>query len=416
MLAGGVTSEPLHAGVAAHAAALGFCPLRLARIAPWMQQHVASGRLAGLSVQVARQGQVVFRHDHGLRDLASGAPVQPDTIWRIYSMTKPLTTVAALMLYEEGAFQLDQPVADFLPAFGALRVWAGGDAPLSDTVAPVRPVTVHDLMTHCSGLVSADATGDTLARAYAAAEMDFRRADDSLASAVERLCRLPLRFQPGGRWHYGVSTDVLGRLVEVVSGRALGQFMRERILVPLGMRNTGFSVAPSQAARVATLYQRGPAGALQPVEGARAQVLTTPGGIERGGSGLYSTLDDYQRFADALLRRSRYDSGQLLGRKTFDLMVSNQMRGDLASMGQAHFSETTMEGIGFGLGVSVMLEPARARILGSPGEFAWGGMASTAFWVDPHEEMTVVLMTQLTPSSTYTLRRQLRVLSYSALV
>jgi CubicO group peptidase (beta-lactamase class C family) len=167
---------------------------------------------------------------------------------------------------------------------------------------------------------------------------------------------------------------------------------------------------------VATLYQRGPAGALQPVEGARAQVLTTPGGIERGGSGLYSTLDDYQRFADALLRRSRYDSGQLLGRKTFDLMVSNQMRGDLASMGQAHFSETTMEGIGFGLGVSVMLDPARARILGSPGEFAWGGMASTAFWVDPHEEMTVVLMAQLTPSSTYTLRRQLRVLSYSALV
>ncbi len=396
---------------------VGFDPRRLHRIQPWMEAHVAEHRLPGIAVQVKRRGGVAFSYACGRSDVESGLPLGPDTIYRIYSMTKPVTTVAALMLYEEGRFQLDQPVADFLPALAALRVWAGGDAPLTDTHALHRPVTVHDLLTHQSGFIYAFDDKTALEQAYIAVGMNFDRAGDTMAAAVERLARLPLAFQPGARWSYGVSTDVLGRLVEVVSGQSLGHFLRDRILEPLGMTDTGFALAREQAPRLASLY--GPAskaGGLLKIEPRLLPAGPGPVSLESGGGGLYSTMGDYQRFADCLLARGVHGSGRLLGRKTFDQMVTNQMGGDLASRGQTHFSETTMEGIGFGLGVSVMLDPTRAKILGSPGEFAWGGMASTAFFVDPAEEMTVILMTQLVPSSTYTLRRQLRVLTYQALV
>jgi CubicO group peptidase (beta-lactamase class C family) len=252
--------------------------------------------------------------------------------------------------------------------------------------------------------------GDALERACCAEGLDFDWPGDTMAAAVARLTALPLAFQPGARWFYGLSTDVLGHLIEVMSGQPLSAFLKKQIFDPLGMQDTGFAVSPAQAGRMATLYDvdlNNVSGKYDP-EGAVT--------LESGGGGLVSTLGDYQRFADMMLARVCYAGGHLLGRKTFDLMVSNHMGGDLATRGQTHFSETTLQGIGFGLGVSVMLDPNRAQILGSPGEFAWGGMASTAFWVDPVEEMTVMLMTQLVPSSHYTLRRQLRVLSYQALV
>ncbi|WP_246660133.1 serine hydrolase domain-containing protein [Rhizobium sp. FKL33] len=392
---------------------LGFDPARLARIERWMADHVASGRLPGLAVQIKRHGVLAFSERIGHSDVETDAPVSADTIWRIYSMTKPVTSLAIMMLYEEGHFQLDQPVADFIPDFARLPVWRGGDHNLHATNPLARPITIHDLLTHQSGLVYGDPEGNVVERAYTEAGLDFDRPGDCMTEAIGRLCRLPLAFQPGARWGYGLSTDVLGHLVEVISGNTLGAFFKSRIFDPLGMRDTDFVVPAAKRARLAALYER---------EGARIRrVVDTDDNvngmaIESGGGGLYSTMDDYQAFASMLLARGRTPGGRLVGRKTFDLMASNHMGDDLASRGQSHFSETTFEGIGFGLGFSVMLDPQRAKIPGSPGEFAWGGMASTAFWVDPAEQMTVILMTQLIPSSAYALRRQLRVLSYAALV
>ncbi|MDG1117833.1 MAG: serine hydrolase [Flavimaricola sp.] len=391
----------------------GFDPARLDRIRSWMQDHVSAGRLAGLAVQIARRGEVVFSGQVGNRDAEAGTPVTPDTIWRIYSMTKPVTSLAALMLYEEGAFQLDQPVSDFLPEFANARVWQGDGHPLTATEPPHRAITIHDLMTHQAGLVYGDACGNELERALAASGLGLERGFATMAEAVEALARFPLGFQPGSRWFYGLSTDVLGRMIEVLSGKSLGDFLHQRIFAPLGMIDTGFAVSKDKVGRLATLYDHAPEGF---VRAADQDSYIAPVTLESGGGGLVSTMADYQRFATMLLQRGAFPGGHLLGRKTFDLMVSNHMGGDLASRGQGHFSETTFEGIGFGLGVSVMLEPTRAKITGSLGEFAWGGMASTAFWVDPVEEMTVILMTQLVPSSAYTLRRQLRVLSYAALI
>ena len=391
----------------------GFDPRKLARITSWMNAHVRNGRLSGLAVQISRKGRIVFSERAGYADMASERPVSPDTIWRIYSMTKPVTSLALMMLYEEGAFQLDRPVADFLPAFANPRVWKGDSHALTETDPATRPLTIHDLLTHQSGIVYGDPQGNALERALSDGGLDFDRDFETMAEAIDALSAFPLAFQPGERWFYGLSTDVLGRLIEVISGQTLGTFLRQRVFDPLGMVDTGFSVPPDKATRLATLYDHVEGGF---VPSASQDRCAAPVTLESGGGGLVSTMVDYQRFASMLLRRGAYEGGRLLGRKTFDLMVSNHMGGDLASRGQAHFSETTFEGIGFGLGVSVMLDPARAKIVGSPGEFAWGGMASTAFWVDPLEEMTIILMTQLVPSSAYTLRRQLRVLSYQALV
>jgi len=394
-----------------------FDNTRLERIDTWMRGHVAAKRLPGLAVQIARpDGEVVFSRRHGFADVDTQRPLDAATIYRIYSMTKPVTTLAALMLYEEGRFQLDQPVAEFIPALASLRVWAGGDAPLTDSAPLARPVTVHDLMTHQAGFIYGGSGGNLLAQAYNDEGLDFDRPGDTVAAAVDRLARLPLLFQPGVRWFYGLSTDVLGRVVEVASGQTLGAFFRDRIFAPLGMAGTAFALAAPDLSRLATLYAPAtPAGGLKVIETPFGVDPRLPVTAECGGAGLYSTMDDYQRFASMLLARGVFRGGRLLGRKTFDMMVTNQMGGDLASRGQPHFSETTMEGIGFGLGVSVMLDPIRAKILGSPGEFAWGGLASTAFFVDPVEQFTAILMTQLIPSSAYTLRRQLRVLTYQAL-
>ncbi len=392
---------------------LGFDRTRLSRIGSWMQDHVDAGRLAGLAVQVTRRREVAFSERAGLQDVENEIAVRPDALWRIYSMTKPVTSLAAMMLYEDGAFQLDQPVADFLPDFANLRVWKGDDHALSATETLTRPVTIHDLLTHQSGLVYDDPQGNELERALSKAGLGFDKDIPTLADAVARLTEYPLAFQPGARWFYGLSTDVLGALIETISGMSLGAFFQTRIFDPLGMEDTGFDVPPNQAQRLAVLYQHADGGFEKaPHQNRWARPVT----LQSGGAGLVSSMADYQRFADMLLQRGAYEGGHMLGRKTFDLMVANHMGGDLASRGQAHFSETTMEGIGFGLGMSVMLDPARAKIIGSPGEFAWGGWASTAFWVDPVEDMTVILMTQLAPSSAHALRRQLRVLSYQALV
>ncbi|NKC16618.1 MAG: serine hydrolase [Gammaproteobacteria bacterium] len=395
---------------------VGLDAARLARISAWMRGYVDGGKLAGALVQVARRDQVVFTDWCGVQDIDTAVPMTPDTIVRIYSMTKPITTVAALMLYEEGHFQLDAPVSKFIPALGGLSVFVAGDASNPTLVASERDFTVRELMNHTSGLSYGFMEATPVDELYREHSVDFQTADVPLAALVAKLGELPLLAQPGTQWNYSVSTDVLGHLVEIWSGRDLASFLQERIFAKLGMHDTGFHVPQDKVARFASNYRRRSNGELGLIDAAAHSRYLQPAVTYSGGGGLVSTVADYMRFARLLARRGELDGQRVLSRKTVELMSCNHLPGDMAAMGQPRFSESSYEGIGFGLGVSVMLDPARAQVVGSPGEFAWGGAASTAFWVDPVEEQIVILLTQLMPSSQYPLRRELRVLSYQAIV
>ena len=396
---------------------VGLSTPHLGRITRWMRHWVDSGRLPGLLVAVVRDDRLAWFETHGYRDVENGRAVEPDTIYRIYSMTKPITTVAALMLYEEGRFQLDDPVADFIPAFADTRVFASGDAETYTTVPLERPITVHDLMIHTSGLTYGFQHEHAVDALYRKRRIEFNANVGPLADLAESAAAQPLVFQPGTRWNYSVSTDVLGRLVEIWSGVPLDAFFADRIFGPLGMRDTGFQVPEGQGHRLASNYVRRTDG--------DGLALADPGGDSRflepaatlsGGGGLVSTAADYLRFMRMLRGRGVLEGARLLGRKSVDLMTMNHLPGDLVDMGRPRFAEMPFAGVGFGLGVSVLLDPAKARILGSPGEYAWGGMASTTFWIDPAEDLMVLLLTQLMPSSAYPIRRELRVLTYQALL
>ena len=394
----------------------GLSATRLSTVTRWMRQWVDSGRLPGLLVAIVRDDRLVWLETRGYRDVEAQRPVEPDTIYRIYSMTKPITTVAALMLYEEGCFQLDDPVAKFIPAFADTRVFESGDAESFSTVPLARPVTVHDLMIHTSGLTYGFQHEHPVDALYRNRQIEYNANIGALADVVEATAVQPLVFQPGTRWNYSVSTDVLGRLVEIWSGVSLDAFFDERIFRPLGMRDTGFHVPAEQAARLASNYVRADDGGLALAESAENSRFLEPAVTLSGGGGLVSTAADYLRFMRMLRGRGALEGVRILGRKSVELMTMNHLPGDLADMGRPRFAEMPFAGIGFGLGVSVMLDPARARILGTPGEYAWGGMASTAFWVDPAEDLMVLLLTQLMPSSAYPIRRELRVLTYQALL
>ena len=395
----------------------GLDPARLERIGAWMRRWVASGRLAGMSVLVHRRGHAAFGACAGLADRERGLPMAPDTVVRLYSMTKPLTSVALMMLYEEGLFQLDDPIGAVLPYFADMRVWAGEGR---DPVPAERPITYRDLLTHTSGLTYGFMNATPVDAMYREAGVDFQTAALSLGDVVQRAAALPLLAQPGTRWNYSIATDVLGHLIATLSGQPFDVFLSERVLRPLGMNETGFHVRDDQRARFAANYAPGKD---EGGEDGRAVLLDDPATsrfleprLPSGGGGLVGTAGDYMRFCRFLLGGGELDGVSLLGRKTVSLMMSNHLDGDMAAMGQTRFSESTYTGIGFGLGFSVMLDPARAQIVGTPGECAWGGAASTAFWVDPAEDLAVVFLTQLTPSSTYPIRRELRVLTYAALV
>ena len=381
-----------------------------------MRRWVDSGKLPGLLVAIVRNDRLAWFETCGYRDVERKRAVEPDTIYRIYSMTKPITTVAALMLYEEGCFQLDDPVAKFIPAFADTRVFAGGDADSFTTEPLVRPVTVHDLMIHTSGLTYGFQHEHAVDALYRKRQVEFNANIGPLAGVVEAAAAQPLVFQPGTRWNYSVSTDVLGRLVEIWSGVPLDTFFDERILRPLDMRDTGFHVPKGQGDRLASSYIQADDGGLALVDPAGESRFLEPAVTLSGGGGLVSTAADYLRFVRMLRGHGTLEGARILGRKSVELMTTNHLPGDLADMGRPRFAEMPFAGIGFGLGVSVLLDPAKARILGSPGEYAWGGMASTAFWADPAEDMIVLLLTQLMPSSAYPIRRELRVLTYQALL
>ncbi|MGX7707523.1 serine hydrolase domain-containing protein [Methylobacterium sp. Gmos1] len=395
--------------------AVGLSSERLDRIVPWMRGYVEAGKLPGLSVTVARRGQVVFSRQEGLRDLARGLPMEHDTIVRIYSMTKPLTSTAILMLYEEGRFQLDDPITRFLPEFRNMRVLAGGSRAKPETVPAERDITFRDLLTHTSGLTYGFMDATLVDRMYRDEGIDFQTAETSLAEVVGKAASLPLLAQPGAEWNYSIATDVLGHLVAVISGVPFDDFLRERIIRPLGMVDTDFHVPADKLARFASNYALAEGGRLTLIDDAREGRYAKPRAVPSGGGGLVSTASDFARFCRFILGRGALDGVRLLGSKTVDLMTANHLRGDLADMGQPRFSESSYSGIGFGLGFSVMLDPAKAQILGTPGEVAWGGAASTAFWIDPAEDLFVILLTQLMPSSTWPIRRELRVLTYAAI-
>ncbi len=398
-------------------AEVGFDAARLNRIDRHFAAYVDDGRLPGWQVVVSRGGRVVHSSTYGRRDIAANRPFEDDTIVRIFSMTKPITSVAAMMLYEEGAFQLKDPVSDFVPEFADAQVYRSGSS-LRPVVEPVtEPMRIWHLLTHTSGLTYGFHSTHVTDAIYRRAGFEWSTPP---GADLEECCRLwaqlPLAFQPGAEWNYGVSTDVLGRVVEVASGRTLDEFLQDRVLGPLGMHDTSFWVPESRQDRLAELYVPDPATGLATPSPFPPPVA--PPDALQGGGGLCGTAADYLRFCHMLLGRGRLDDTRLLGSRTVDYMTRNHLPGDadLETFGRPLFAETTFDGVGFGLGFSVTLDPVANKTLSSAGEFAWGGAASTAFWVDPAEEIVVVFLTQLLPSSTHPIRPQLKQLVYQALV
>ncbi len=398
---------------------VGLSSSRLARIGDHMKRYIDAGKIAGTLTLVARRGQVAYLEPLGHLEIERRRPVTADAVWRIYSMTKPITSVGLMMLYEEGRFQLDDPVHRFIPSWQNLRVFVGGNYPTFKTAPVERPMTMRDLLSHTSGLTYGFMERTNVDAAYRQLGVaDQTRSGYTVQDMVETLAELPLEFSPGTRWNYSVATDVIGHLIEVISGQRLDAYLRERILDRLGMRDTGFVLEDEQVARFAANYERQGDGSLKMIDNPE-QSSYRKRSFFSGGGGLLSTAPDYFRFTSMMQNMGELEGLRLLGRKTVELMTMNHLPGgqDLTDLAQAGmFTETAYAGVGFGLGFSVAQSPARAQILGSAGEFAWGGAASTAFWIDPAEDLIVIFMTQLMPSSSYPLRRELRVLTYASLV
>ncbi|MFN3239819.1 MAG: serine hydrolase domain-containing protein [Pseudomonadales bacterium] len=387
---------------------VGLSGARLYKIDHLTQRYIDDGKIPGSITLVARRGEIAHLETQGLMDIEADKPMQDDTIFRIYSMSKPITSCALMMLYEDGYFQLDDPVAKYIPEFANLKVH-GSNEVLGHTM------TIQHLLTHTAGLTYGFLKDHPVDDLYDAAGVDTAKDLDTM---IEKLSDLPLVNAPGSRWRYSVATDVCGYLVQKLSDIPFNEFLLEQIFAPLGMEDTDFYVPEEKAHRFAANYQRTPEDGMHLIDSPESSPYLKKRAMHSGGGGLVSTVQDYHRFAQMLLGGGQYDGVRILGTKTLELMTSNHLpnNGDLTSMGQATFSETPFDGIGFGLGFSVMLDPVEARILGSAGEFAWGGAASTYFWVDPEEDMVVIFLTQLMPSSSYQIRREMRVAAYQAII
>jgi CubicO group peptidase (beta-lactamase class C family) len=394
---------------------VGLSAERLARIDRFLaERYVDPGLLPGALLLVARRGELVHQSVLGHASLERRQRLSEDTIFRIYSMTKPVTSVAFMMLVEEGRIALDDPVARWIPAWRDLAVYRSG-MPGAFVTRPVdAPMRVIDLLRHTSGLTYGFQMRTSVDAAYRGLKVDAFEAE-SLAAFVDALGRLPLEFAPGTAWNYSVSTDVVGHLVSAVSGVPFDEFVRRRILQPLGMHDTDFHVPAAKVARFADCYVKSASGALEP---APARDFLTPPRAPSGGGGLVSTGADYLRFCEMLRRGGELDGVRLLGPKTLQLMRFNHLPGgrDLADLSVSMFSEAMFQGVGFGLGFAMTTDPVKCGVSSSPGEYWWGGMASTAFWVDPVEDVCVVFLTQLIPSSTYPIRRELRTMVNAAIV
>ncbi len=403
-------------------AEVGLDGTRLARLDRHFRTYVDDGRLAGWLLTVARHGRLAHVSCYGRRDEETGQPVEPDTIWRLYSMTKPVTSVAAMMLYEEGAFELTDPVSRFIPSFAGVRVWSGGSDIRPVTVPALEPVRIWHLFTHTAGLTYGFHRSHPVDAMYRAKGFEWgtpRKTD--LAACCDLWAELPLLFQPGAEWNYSHATDVLGRVVEVASGLRLDEFLETRIFRPLGMTDTGFWLDEGRRDRLAALYTSGPGGKATRMQ-TLGEVADHSPTFLGGGGGLVGTAGDYHNFSSMLLGSpgsppGDLDGARLLSPRTIAYMTRNHLPGgaDLEAFGRPLFAEVPFSGVGFGLGLAVLLDPVAGRTLGSPGEYAWGGAASTAFFVDPASGLSVSFYTQLLPSSTHPIRSQLRQLAYQAL-
>lgn len=382
---------------------------RVSRIDAVLRKYVDAGKIAGVLGMVAHRGEIAYLRSYGMRDIQSKRPMAPDTIFRIYSMSKPITSVAVLMLYEEGHFHLTDPVSRFIPAFREMVILEEATPEGMKLAKAQTDITIWHLLTHTAGLSYGFDAEDPLDKLYQDRFWAHVRThpESTLAENIELLATLPLAHEPGTAWRYSTATDVLGYLVQVVSGRPFDVFLKERIFEPLGMTDTDFYVPPEKLSRFATNYGPSEDGALKPIEDPVLSRFTHPTKFPSGGGGLVSTAPDYMNFCQMLLNMGELDGNRLLGRKTVELMTQDHLGPGL--------SLPNDPGLGFGLGVSVVTDLAKTRALGSVGTYGWGGAANTHFWIDPQEELIGLLMLQFMPSGTYPIVPDFRVAVYQAL-
>jgi CubicO group peptidase (beta-lactamase class C family) len=401
----------------------GFAAGRLERITEHLLRHyIEPGKIVGCQTLVSRGGAIAYFRSLGLSDRERATPLADDSIFRIYSMTKPITSVALMTLYERGYFQLTDPVHRFVPEWRERRVWVSGEGESMQTVPAKRPITFRDLLTHTGGLsyggelpgVGIEHPVDRIYQALGVRSFD---GDNSAQAFLQKLAQVPLIGQPGEQFMYSLSTDVCGALVEVISGQRLDRYFQSQIFEPLRMNDTAFYVPAEKQSRLAANYRRRPDRTLKLIDDPqRSRYLAEPKFCS-GGGGLVGTALDYHRFCEMLRRGGELDGQRILGPRTIALMHANHLSGGrrLSDMAVGLYAETPMHGIGFGLGFACTLDPIAAGVLGG-GDYYWGGAASTIFWIDPREDLIVIFMTQLMPSHTFDFRGQLKSLVYSALV
>jgi CubicO group peptidase (beta-lactamase class C family) len=409
--------RPDEAGVKVEADAAGMSEARLERITEhFASRYVEPGKIAGCQITVVRGGHVAYDRSLGLMDRERERPMAEDAIFRIYSMTKPIASVALMQLYERGMFQLTDPVHRYIPEWRTLKVGEVQPDGTIEGVKPRRPMNMRDVLMHMTGLPGGLFPGNPIDEAF-----DQARRAERKGMTLERITALlaghPLKFHPGTQWSYGLSTDIVGRLVEILSGDRFDDYLRREIFEPLGMTDTGFFVPTESAHRFTALYQFRPGNTPSLVDEPEGSRSLRPRSYLSGSAGLVSTTRDYVAFCQMLVNGGQLAGRRVLGRKTLELMTTNHLPGGATLMDLAigGFGEAGFEGVGFGLGFAVGLGPAATSMAGSAGDFYWGGAASTAFWIDPSEDLFAVFMTQLLPSAAYPFRAQLRALVYQAI-
>jgi CubicO group peptidase (beta-lactamase class C family) len=403
--------------VTTKAKAAGLSPARLETLDRYLQsRYIDTGKIPGAVTIIQRHGEVGHFSAIGMADVERKKPMREDTVFRAYSMTKPITTVAFMSLVERGLVALDDPVHRFIPEWKDLGVYQGGFMETFRTKPPERPMLIVDLLRHTSGLTYGFQQSTNVDAAYRKLRVGERPQGDTLDAMIQSIAKVPLEFSPGTAWNYSVSTDVLGYLVGKISGTSFDEFLRANIFKPLGMTDTDFRVRDGNESRFAANYAATPKGGMMLFDDPSKSAYLQPPTLFSGGGGLVSTAPDYLRFCRMLLNGGTLDGAQILSPKTIELMTLNHLPDgkDLPALSRSLFSEVTFNGVGFGLGLAVTIDTAKTMLPGSIGDYSWGGAASTYFWIDPKEELIVVFMTQLMPSTTYTIRRELRTLVYSA--
>jgi CubicO group peptidase (beta-lactamase class C family) len=391
---------------------VGLSSERLSRIGETLKADIDAGRIPGAVIAIVRHRKLVMFEAYGWRDKAAGVAMTTDTIFNIASMTKPMTTVGALMLYERGKILMNDPLAKYFPKFAQMRVAARDAAgePTAETVPADRPITIQDLMRHTSGLVYGGRGNTLVHKMYPAGSGDAGREYDG-AAFMDKLASLPLLYQPSTVWDYGFGLDILGLTIEHISKRSLGAYLQANLFTPLGMTDTGFSISPDKAARYAKPLPVDPdTGKPQ----ARSPELTQPLKFECGGGCAASTASDYLRFAMMLMNGGRSGEARLLGRKTVDYMLSDQLGPNIKNLvGNA---DPTRADFGFGLGLAVRTTPGVVRLMGSVGQFTWPGASGTDWWVDPKEELAVVYLSAAPGPIRWHYRQKINALVYQAII